>query len=530
MTRSRLACGLVLAGLAVSACTGGEAPAPTVVVDRGAVSQGVSASGSLVSITQQNLGFADRGQVAELMVEVGDVVAAGQPLARIDDAAARSQLASAQAALDQQDATLGKLSGANTVEAAEAALDSARSILAATRGQVDATNAADESAVRRARVQLEFDEKQLELAKRDLAAAKAACASSATPTTTPAPAAGSGPALVSLGTPASTSTTGSTASTSTTCGQQVTTAEQAVRTAKGTVIASQTALDSAVGKREVDAASGRVSIANAEQAVSSAQSQLDGATTDAPADVAVQDAVVADARNTLADAQRALENTVLRAPVAGTVSAINGAVGDFIAAAGGATALAPGSGARIPAAVGTTAGTDAAGATAAGSFITLNDLQTFQLVVPFEESDAARVAPNQAVEVSVDALPDLTVPGTVVAVAPTADQISGVVGYYATIVLNQADPQLKDGQTAQADVLTDTRENVLRVPASTVRQEGGRSVVSVPGADGTPETRAFTPGLVGDRFVEVRSGLDEGQQILLPRATVAASPGGSGPR
>jgi len=534
MTRTRLACGLVLAGLVVSACTGGEAPAPTVVVDRGTVSQGVSASGSLVSITQQNLGFADRGQVAELMVKVGDVVAAGQPLARLDDAAARSQIASAQAALDQQDATLGKLSGANTVESAQAALDSAESILDATREQVDATNAADESAVQRARVQLAFDEKQLALAKKDLAAAKAACASSAaTPTTTPAPAAGSSPALVSLGTPASTSTTGGTGSTgsaSTTCQQQVTTAEQAVRTAKGTVIASQTSLDAAEGKRNVDAASGRVSIANAEQAVSSARSQLDGANNDAPADVAVQDAVVADARNTLADAQRALENTVLRAPVAGTVSAINGAVGDFIAAAGGATALAPGSDARIPAAVGTTATADAAGSAAAGAFITLNDLQTFQLVVPFEESDAARVAPNQSVEVSVDALPDLTVPATVVAVAPTADQISGVVSYYATIVLNQTDPQLKDGQTAQADVLTETRHNVLRVPASTVRQEGGRSVVSVPGADGNPETRPFTPGLVGDRFVEVQSGLDEGQQILLPQATVAASPAGPGPR
>ncbi|WP_345384432.1 efflux RND transporter periplasmic adaptor subunit [Pseudonocardia yuanmonensis] len=163
--------------------------------------------------------------------------------------------------------------------------------------------------------------------------------------------------------------------------------------------------------------------------------------------------------------------------------------------------------------------------------MTLNDLQTFQLVVPFEESDAAQVQPNQRVDVTVDAVPDLTSPGTVVAVAPTADQISGVVSYYATIVLTQVDPQLKDGQTAQADVLTRTVADVLRVPAAAVRQENGRSVVSLPGSDGRPVTREFTPGLVGDRFTEVRAGLDEGQQVLLPQATVEATAnGGGGPR
>ncbi|WP_161992308.1 hypothetical protein [Pseudonocardia sp. EV170527-09] len=40
--------------------------------------------------------------------------------------------------------------------------------------------------------------------------------------------------------------------------------------------------------------------------------------------------------------------------------------------------------------------------------------------------------------------------------------------------------------------------------------------------------RQFVPGLVGDQFTEVRSGLDDGQQVLLPQATVQATPGGPG--
>jgi HlyD family secretion protein len=540
MSRTRLAGGLLLAGLLATACTSTDAPAPTVVVDRGEVTQAVSASGSLVSITQQNLGFADGGQVAELLVKVGDTVAAGQPLARLDDAAAQSQLAKAQAGLDQQNATLGKVSGANTVEAAQAALNSARSILDATRDQVSATNSADDTAVSRARVQLDFDRKQLDTAKRQLAAAKAACPTGTTSGSTAssgAPRAGVEGGADSMATaptaqrsPGLLGIQSQAAADQAACQEQVATAQQAVTTAKGQVIASETALSQAEGARDTNRAAGRLQIAQAEGTVSDAEQQLNGASNDAPADVAVQDAVVADAQNTLTDAQRGVENTILRAPVAGTVSAINGAVGDFLAAAGGATALAPGSDARIPEAVGTAsaAGAAGSGATPAGAFITLNDLETYQLVVPFEESDAARVAANQPVDVTVDALPDLTLPGTVVAVGPTADQISGVVSYYATVVLNQTDPQLKDGQTAQADVRTETRDDVLRVPAAAVRQEGGKSVVSVPGPDGNAETREFTPGLVGDQYTEVRSGLDEGQQLLLPSATVAASPQGPG--
>ncbi|MDN5859502.1 MAG: efflux RND transporter periplasmic adaptor subunit, partial [Pseudonocardia sp.] len=164
------------------------------------------------------------------------------------------------------------------------------------------------------------------------------------------------------------------------------------------------------------------------------------------------------------------------------------------------------------------------------SFITLTDVDTFQLVVPFEEFDAAQVSQNQKVEVRVDAIAGLVMPGTVVAVAPTADTISGVVSYYATIVLNDTDPRLKDGQTAQADVLTRTVENVLRVPASAVRQDGGRSVVAIPGPDGEPTPVPVTTGLQGDRFTEITSGLREGQEVLLPQATVTATRNGGGPR
>lgn len=527
--------GLAALALLVTACSGGTPPAPTVKVDRGPVSTSVSASGTLVSVNDQNLGFADRGRLAEVMVKVGDTVKAGQPLARIDDGALTQALESARAKLAGQQASLDKITGGNSVEAAQASLDSARAILDATQDNVDAVNAANSSATERARVQLNFDRQVLEQERRKGCATTTAppagggSARSSAPTTTAPPAADDDDSggLLGMGEPATTAQVRPVAF-SAPLTDDVSSCPN-VQSAQRTVLLSETALDQAENAENTAATQGRISVANARRSVVDAESQLDGAGRDKPADTAVQAASVRDALLAVDGATRDLENATLRAPVDGTVSAINGSVGEFLAAAGGATSQAPGSTARLPAATGGTdaaAASSSAGSASGGAFITLTDIDTFQLVVPFEESDAAQVTPNQKVDVSIDALPGVIKPGTVVAVAPTADTISGVVSYYATIVLNETDPRLKDGQTAQADVLTRTVEKVLRVPSSVVRQEGGRSLVTVPGPDGVPIPVPVTPGLEGTEFTEITSGLQEGQEVVVPQATVTATQGG----
>ena len=71
-------------------------------------------------------------------------------------------------------------------------------------------------------------------------------------------------------------------------------------------------------------------------------------------------------------------------------------------------------------------------------------------LVPFEESDAVREAANQQVDVTFDAVHDLTRWGTVLSIVPGGVNISGVTNYYATVLLNETDPRLKDGLTAEA--------------------------------------------------------------------------------
>jgi HlyD family secretion protein len=73
-------------------------------------------------------------------------------------------------------------------------------------------------------------------------------------------------------------------------------------------------------------------------------------------------------------------------------------------------------------------------------------------VAPFAESDAAAVRAGDPARVTVEALNGLALPATVIAVAPTAVQISGVSSYYVTVALTEGDPRLRAGQTVEVTV------------------------------------------------------------------------------
>lgn len=290
--------------------------------------------------------------------------------------------------------------------------------------------------------------------------------------------------------------------------------ESALAAAERQVEGSRTARDAAKQRREVDEAAGRVAVENARQGLVTAQNTRDSAGADRPSTIAQQQAVVTGAEVAVRQAQADVDDTVLRAPVDGTVSVLNGAVGEYVGPSTGTSALAPGGGAAIP---GTDAATVAAAVSRPGGtqFLVLDGADTFRVVVPFEESDAARIAPNQNVDVSFDAVPDLVRHGTVLAVAPAATVTSGVVGYYVTIVLTETDPRLRDGQTAQAAVRTDELRDVPAVPNGAVRRQGGQTTVTVLGFDGSRRTVPVQAGVVGDDLTQVVSGLTVGDEVVV---------------
>jgi HlyD family secretion protein len=196
-------------------------------------------------------------------------------------------------------------------------------------------------------------------------------------------------------------------------------------------------------------------------------------------------------------------------------------VGEFVGSGSGTTALAPGGRAALPDLdSGASSGSDSApdqNAVRPGgsSFITLKNINSFQIVVPFEETDAALVTPNQKVRVTFDALPGLERDGTVGTIAPTGAQIQDVNNYYGTILLNQTDPRLKGGMTAEAKVVVGGVDNVLVVPTAAVQRGAGTGLVQVLQPNGSTRQVQVQLGLVGDSTTQVLAGVTEGQQVVL---------------
>jgi len=290
------------------------------------------------------------------------------------------------------------------------------------------------------------------------------------------------------------------------------------------VTSSESSVRAAEQKRDTDQASGQVSIESAQQSVVTARNSADLSKSDRPHAIDQQEALVDAAKAAVVEAQHDLDNTVLRASVAGTVTALNGAVGEYVAPSSGTSALAPGTDATIPGVTGATSGGTSNSTTGASigparpggtQFLVLSDIDQFEVVASFNESDAAAIAPDESVQVTFDAIPGLTTSGKVLSVAPSGTAVSGVISYYVTVGINADDPRLKGGQTANVTVATSERPNVLTVPSSAVRRINGKTQVTVVDGDSFRKV-SFEAGEVGIDRTEVISGLREGQRVVLP--------------
>ncbi len=485
----------VVAGLAVAVLAlagvltawgspGQDTHLKTAAVELTKSSSGTSSIGSLSAASEQNLGFAKGGQLTAVLVKVGDHVQAGQELASIDPLPAKQALAAQRAQLRSAEAQLGRAEDSPAVHDAKNSVSQAKDVLDAVRDQVAEQDDADQVALFNAQQQLTADQNAATSATN---ARGSACSG--------------GPSA------------------------NCTAAQAAESAANQRLVSSQSALRSAEQKVQVDRAAGQVSIENAQQAVVLARNTEDVASSDRPHTIDEQEALVAAARAAVVQAERDLANTTLRAPVAGTVTALNGAVGEYVAPSAGTSALAPGSDAAIPGASGsssggsTTGNAQGAASTPArpggGQFLVLSNVKQLQVVALFNESDAAALQPDQSVNVTFDAIPDLDVPGTVASVAPSGTAVSGVISYYVTVNLDDTDPRLKAGQTATVSVGSGDEAEVLTVPSAAVHTSHGLSAVTVVEGDKT-RTVTIEIGAVKNGRTEVTSGLREGQRVALP--------------
>jgi HlyD family secretion protein len=146
------------------------------------------------------------------------------------------------------------------------------------------------------------------------------------------------------------------------------------------------------------------------------------------------------------------------------------------------------------------------------------DLSSFHIDVGIDENSVGALQEEQPVVITIDALPDQTLTGRVDYIAPTATDTGGVVTYKVIIGLDQTDQPVRGGMSANTDVITEVRDNVLIVPNWTIRidRQTGKSYVYVKRADKIEEIEIVT-GLRNANESEVLSGLTEGDVLVVPQ-------------
>lgn len=188
-------------------------------------------------------------------------------------------------------------------------------------------------------------------------------------------------------------------------------------------------------------------------------------------------------------ANAALDRSRLYAPFTGVVAEVTGEVGEYV------TPSPPG----IP----------------TPPAIDLIDDQCRYISAPIDEVDAPAIKVGMTAKVTLDAFRGKSFSGRVRRIAPyvlDVEKQARTVEVEVELTDSAANAALLPGYSADIEVILESRDNVLRVPAEAVL-EGNR--VLLLGADDVLEERAFKPGLANWEYAEIRSGLNKGDRVVL---------------
>lgn len=156
--------------------------------------------------------------------------------------------------------------------------------------------------------------------------------------------------------------------------------------------------------------------------------------------------------------------------------------------------------------------------TYANPAISLIDPSEIKMNGVIDEIDVPRVKLGQEAIVILDALPDKEVKGRITFISPESTTEVGVVFYKTTITLENPDEELKDGMSATAEIIIEQHNDVLLIPNRAIQGSWENPFVEVV-TDEQIEKRQISIGLSDGIYAEVLSGLEEGEEVILPQAS-----------
>jgi HlyD family secretion protein len=147
--------------------------------------------------------------------------------------------------------------------------------------------------------------------------------------------------------------------------------------------------------------------------------------------------------------------------------------------------------------------------------MTIADMDSLVFKGTVDEIDVGKLGARMAAEIKVGALPDTKVPGTLEKISLKAKEENNTRMFPVEISIDNPDiALLRAGYSANADIIINEVNDVLTIPERVVYFKGDSVYVKIPSPDGTEQIVMIETGLSDAIRIEVKSGLDEGQEIL----------------
>ncbi len=177
-----------------------------------------------------------------------------------------------------------------------------------------------------------------------------------------------------------------------------------------------------------------------------------------------------------------LGDYVIKAPISGTVLAINYEEGDSVESN--------------------------------DTVFVISDIDTLQVVVPIDEYDIQNIQKGQTAIVTSDAYPDRTYEAEVTKIALEGTVTSGVSTFDVTLTL-KTNEGLKPGMNCNAEIVVHSKEDVLLLPLVAVQKIKNNYFAALD-TDSRTDEEQYIPlevGLVSENYAEIIEGLDEGDVV-----------------
>jgi HlyD family secretion protein len=482
----------------------------------GDLSTNATASGQVLAQRDASLALAIPGTVAELYVEIGDRVLAGEPLLVLETAELERAVESAQQALIVQETNLAMLlappsaadllameaavasaqanlddlldgPSQDEITAAEASLRSAQASVSSAAARLNALVAnASEEEIRAAEIELDLAQK---------AATRAAERHSTILVTEPGGRL-SEDLLAEMEFSARVAAVQANAALAT----AQDTLDQLLNGDPNTIASAQASLALATAQRDTSQAqfdllllgASEAQVAAAEANLAQAKANLDGLQSGpSESQIAVGEIGVEQSRINLQRAENNLAKATLVAPFDGVITAVQISQGEQ----------------------------------ANGPLVEMVDMNSLEVVLEVDEVDIGEIAVGQPAVITLESWSEMEIEGKVVSIAPrNTGGNSALVSYQVYVSLGEVELPVLVGMTANANLVTTRQKDVLLLPnvAINIDRSTGTYSVNRVGADAagnqTTEEVEVIVGLRDGDHSQITSGLQAGDQVLVGNA------------